>query len=97
MPDGEPDIVNCDVVASNCPKIPGGCTSHEIIALLAPCAASITILNNDLTINVNKTISHAEMVIDNGCHGAAIFGSTGQAQLIPVAEKINLLNHLSKS
>ena len=43
MPDGEPDIVNCDVVASNCPKIPGGCTSHEIIALLAPCAASITI------------------------------------------------------
>ena len=60
-------------------------------------AASITILNNNLTINVNKTISHAEMVIDNGCHGAAMFGSTGQAQLIPVAEKINLLNDLSKS
>jgi 4-hydroxy-tetrahydrodipicolinate synthase len=37
------------------------------------------------------------MVIDNGCHGAAIFGSTGQAQLIPVSEKINLLNHLTSS
>ena len=37
------------------------------------------------------------MVIDNGCHGAAIFGSTGQAQLIPVYEKINLLNHLTSS
>ena len=37
------------------------------------------------------------MVIDQGCHGMAIFGSTGQAQLIPVAEKINLLNQLSIS
>ena len=46
-----------------------------------------------LTLDIKKTILHAEMVIDNGCHGAAIFGSTGQAQLIPVSEKINLLNH----
>ena len=37
------------------------------------------------------------MVIDQGCHGVAVFGSTGQAQLIPVAEKINLLNELSTS
>ena len=60
-------------------------------------AASMSILNDDLTLNIKKTIKHAEMVIDNGCHGAAIFGSTGQAQLIPVSEKINLLNHLVKS
>ena len=57
-------------------------------------AASMSVLNDDLTLNVEKTIKHAEMVIDNGCHGAAIFGSTGQAQLIPVSEKINLLNQL---
>jgi len=57
-------------------------------------AASMSILNNDLTLDVRKTIQHAEMVIDNGCHGAAIFGSTGQAQLITVSEKIDLLNHL---
>ena len=56
-------------------------------------AASLSILNNDLTLNIKKTIQHAEMIIDNGCHGVAIFGSTGQAQLIPVSEKINLLNH----
>ncbi len=58
-------------------------------------AASMSILNKDLTLNVNKTIEHAEMVINNGCHGVAIFGSTGQAQLIPVAEKIKLLNKIS--
>ncbi len=60
-------------------------------------AASMSILNNDLTLNTKKTIQHAEMIIDNGCHGAAIFGSTGQAQLIPISEKINLLNHLALS
>ena len=57
-------------------------------------AASLSVLNEDLTLNVSKTIEHAEMVIDQGCHGVAIFGSTGQAQLIPVSEKIDLLNHL---
>ena len=58
-------------------------------------AASMSILNKDLTLNIDKTITHAEMVIDNGCHGVAIFGSTGQAQLIPVVEKIKLLNKIS--
>ena len=60
-------------------------------------AAVMSVLNNDLTLNTNKTIKHAEMVIDQGCHGAAIFGSTGQAQLISISEKINLFNELSKS
>ena len=58
-------------------------------------AASMSILNKDLTLNINKTIEHAEMVIDQGCHGVAIFGSTGQSQLIPISEKINLLNKLA--
>ena len=60
-------------------------------------AASMSVLNEDLTLNVKKTIEHSEMTIDQGCHGAAIFGSTGQAQLIPISEKINLLNHLALS
>ena len=60
-------------------------------------SASMSVLNKNLTLNVSKTIKHAERVIDEGCHGAAIFGSTGQAQLIPISEKIELLNNLSKS
>ena len=60
-------------------------------------AASMSVINDDLTLNIKKTIQHAEMVIENGCHGAAIFGSTGQAQLLSVSEKINLLNHLTSS
>ena len=57
-------------------------------------AASMSIMKDNLSLDVDKTIEHAEMIIDNGCHGAAIFGSTGQAQLISVSEKIDLLNHL---
>ena len=60
-------------------------------------AAGMSILNNDLSLNVRKTILHSENLIDQGCHGVAIFGSTGQAQLISIAEKIDLLNELSKS
>ena len=60
-------------------------------------AAVMSVLNDDLTLNINRTIEHAEMVIDQGCHGVAIFGSTGQAQLISISEKINLLNQLSTS
>ena len=60
-------------------------------------AASMSLFNKNLSLNIDKTINHAEKIIDQGCHGIAIFGSTGQAQLIPVSEKINLLSKLSKS
>jgi len=60
-------------------------------------AASMSLFNKDLSLNVEKTIGHAEKIIDQGCHGVAIFGSTGQAQLISVSEKISLLNELSQS
>tara|TARA_B100000767_G_scaffold226374_1_gene216000 strand:- start:166 stop:1056 length:891 start_codon:yes stop_codon:yes gene_type:complete len=60
-------------------------------------AASMSVFNENLSLNIAKTVSHAENIIKQGCHGAAIFGSTGQAQLISVGEKITLLNQLSKS
>ena len=60
-------------------------------------AATMSVLNSDLSLNIEKTIEHAEKLIDQGCHGTAIFGSTGQSQLIPISEKIDLLNKLSKS
>ncbi len=60
-------------------------------------AATMSVLNSDLSLNVEKTINHAEKLIDQGCHGTAIFGSTGQSQLISISEKIELLNKLSKS
>ena len=60
-------------------------------------AASMSVFNNNLSLNIEKTVIHAEQIINKGCHGVAIFGSTGQAQLISISEKISLLNQLSKS
>ena len=58
-------------------------------------AATLSILNEDLSLNIEKTILHAENIINQGCHGVVFFGSTGQAQLISISEKISLLNSIS--
>ena len=60
-------------------------------------AASFSILDENLALDVKNTIKHAETIIDNGCHGAVFFGSTGQSQLISLSEKIQLINHLPNS
>ena len=58
-------------------------------------AATLSILNTNLGLDIKKTIAHAEKVIDKGCHGVVFFGSTGQSQLISLSDKINLINNLS--
>ena len=58
-------------------------------------AASVSIFNKDLSLDIDSTIKHAEKLIKEGCHGVVIFGSTGQAQLISSTEKKNLINKLN--
>ena len=58
-------------------------------------AASLSVLNKDLTLNVEATISHAENLIKNGLHGCFIFGSTGMSQLISKNEKMELISKIS--
>ena len=60
-------------------------------------AASVSILKDNLSLDIEKTIKHIENLIEEGCHGVAVFGSTGQAQLISISEKIELLNNLAAS
>ena len=59
-------------------------------------AASVSVLNDDMSLNIKKTANHCEKIIKDGCHGVVIFGSTGQAQLISLAEKIQMVTYLSK-
>ena len=58
-------------------------------------AASLSVLNKDLTLNVEATISHAENLIKNGLHGCFFFGSTGMSQLISKNEKMELISKIS--
>ena len=58
-------------------------------------AASLSIVNEDRSLNIDLTINHAVNLIKNGLHGVFFFGSTGQSQLISVAEKKELIAKIS--
>ena len=60
-------------------------------------AATLSVLNDDLSLNIKKTINHAENVMELGCHGVVFFGSTGQSQLISLSDKIQMINNLPDS
>ena len=60
-------------------------------------AATLSVLDKNLALDIRNTIKQAENVIDMGCHGVVFFGSTGQSQLVSLSEKIQLINHLPKS
>ena len=57
-------------------------------------AASMSIFNQDLSLDVDFTIKHSEKLIQSGLHGAIFFGSTGCAQLISLDEKKKLIDKL---
>ncbi len=58
-------------------------------------SATCSILNEDHSLNVEATISHAATSIQNGLHGVFFFGSTGQSQLISNSEKKNLISKIA--
>ena len=60
-------------------------------------AASLSIFNKDLSLDIDSTIRHSEKLIRDGCHGVVLFGSTGMAQLIPSNEKKKLINKLNNN
>ena len=60
-------------------------------------AASMTVINKDLSVNIDSTIEHSERLIQQGCHGVVIGGSTGMSQLISSNEKKKLIEKMSAS
>ena len=60
-------------------------------------AASMSIFNQDLSLDIENTIKHSERLINEGLHGAIFFGSTGCAQLISSKEKKQLIDGLNKN
>lgn len=60
-------------------------------------AASLSLFSKDLSLDIDGTIQHANKLLQEGCHGVAIFGSTGQSQLISTAEKKKLIQKLGSN
>ena len=60
-------------------------------------AASVSCFDKNLSLDINSTILHVEKIIKEGCHGVAIFGSTGAGQLISKYEKEKFIEKISDS
>ena len=59
--------------------------------------ATMSILKDDLTLDMDKTLLHAENLLENGSNFIVFFGSTGQAQLVSSNEKKSFIEYCSKS
>ena len=60
-------------------------------------AAGLSVLKEDMSLDAQATIDHAESAIKNGLHGVFFFGSTGQSQLISISEKKDLISKTATS
>ena len=60
-------------------------------------AAGLSILRDDMSLDVDSTIAHSEKIIKNGLHGVFLQGSTSQSQLISMAEKKDLISKAAQS
>lgn len=58
-------------------------------------AAGLSLLNEDLSLNLDLTVKHAENLIKNGLTGVFFFGSTGMSQLLGLSEKKALISKIS--
>ena len=60
-------------------------------------AAGLSVLKENMSLDTQATITHAESAIKNGLHGVFFFGSTGQSQLISISEKKDLISKTATS
>ena len=59
--------------------------------------ATMSILKDDLTLDMEKTLKHAENLLEDGSNFVVFFGSTGQSQLISFNEKKSFIEYCGKS
>jgi 4-hydroxy-tetrahydrodipicolinate synthase len=57
-------------------------------------SAALTPLKSDLSIDCAQLARHANFLLNNGCHGVGIFGTTGEANAFSAAERMTALESL---
>jgi 4-hydroxy-tetrahydrodipicolinate synthase len=63
-------------------------TTQKLSGIWAPV---LTPVDADLQPDADRFVAHARWLLDNGCHGLVIFGTTGEANSFSVDERIELL------
>ena len=59
--------------------------------------ATMSILKSDLTLDNEKTLQHAENLLESGSNFVVFFGSTGQSQLLSSGEKRQFIQYCAQS
>ena len=54
-------------------------------------APPVTPVNADLSVNVASWLKHLRWLVDSGCHGLALFGTTSEANSFSALERMNLV------
>ena len=60
-------------------------------------AAGLTAFKDDLSVDTDLTLAHTRWLLDSGCDGVLLFGTTGEANSLSVAERLAFLDKLGKS
>jgi 4-hydroxy-tetrahydrodipicolinate synthase len=60
-------------------------------------AAALTPMDEDLGINYEAFAAHCRWLLDAGCHGLGVFGTTGEANSLSPGERISALEALVES
>ena len=60
-------------------------------------AAGLTAFNDDLSVDIDLTLDHTSWLLDSGCDGVLLFGTTGEANSLSVAERLTFLEKLGAS
>ena len=60
-------------------------------------AAGLTAFKDDLSVDVEGTIAHTRWLMDNGCDGVLLFGTTGEANSLSLSERLSFLDALGAS
>jgi 4-hydroxy-tetrahydrodipicolinate synthase len=60
-------------------------------------AASLTPLTKELDPDVGKLIVHASWLLDNGCDGVAILGTTGEANSFSLKQRLDLIAQVAQT
>ena len=67
---------------------PGGAARARIAGVWCPV---LTPVDQDLQPDAGRFLAHARWLLDEGCHGLVVFGTTGEANSFSVEERIAFL------
>ncbi|UUX52067.1 dihydrodipicolinate synthase family protein [Nisaea acidiphila] len=60
-------------------------------------AAGLTAFNDDLSVDTDLTLEHTAWLLEKGCDGVLLFGTTGEANSLSVDERLSFLDKLGAS